>query len=308
MKSNHILYVILFLVLISCTREENPKEQFLKWVQKGKITDKIQCKTDANITYCVFIPTDYDVSKTYPAIYAFDPHGSGRIPVNLMKNIADSLDYIIIGSNNSRNGLRQEEINGIVNTLFIDTQTKLAIDPSRIYMVGFSGGARVACMIAQAKPGIKGVIACSAGFQPTKKTLGFQYIGIAGTQDMNYLEMRQLNLLMDSVGIQNQLIVFNGKHRWPNESTVGEAIEMLTIDAARASNRIEDKNLATKFAKENLSRIEQLIDSKSTDSLALALDIAKRTLQTVDGLIPTDELKLTIEQLAKNQVHQLGLT
>ena len=301
MKSNHILYVILFLVLISCTREENPKEQFLKWVQKGKITDKIQCKTDANITYCVFIPTDYDVSKTYPAIYAFDPHGSGRIPVNLMKNIADSLDYIIIGSNNSRNGLRQEEINGIVNTLFIDTQTKLAIDPSRIYMVGFSGGARVACMIAQAKPGIKGVIACSAGFQPTKKTLGFQYIGIAGTQDMNYLEMRQLNLLMDSVGIQNQLIVFNGKHRWPNESTVGEAIEMLTIDAARASNRIEDKNLATKFAKENLSRIEQLIDSKSTDSLALALDIAKRTLQTVDGLIPTDELKLTIEQLAKNQ-------
>lgn len=297
MKSNHILYTLLFLALISCTREENPKEQFLKWAQKGKITDNIQCKIDPSITYCVFIPTGYDVSKTYPTIYAFDPHGSGRIPVNLMKSIADSLGYIVIGSKNSKNGIGVEEINRIINTLFDDSQAKLAIDPLRIYLVGFSGGARVACMIAQNKSGIKGVIACSAGFQPTKKPLGFQYIGIAGTQDMNYLEMRQLNLLMDSVGIQNQLIVFNGKHRWPNESAISEAITMLSIDATRNS---EDKNLASKYANKNQSRIKQLIDSKSTDSLALALDMAKRTLKTVDGLIATDELKSTIEELSNN--------
>lgn len=298
MKSNNILYTLFFLALISCTSEENPKEQFLKWAQKGKITDNIQCKIEPSITYCLFIPTSYDVSKTYPTIYAFDPHGSGRFPTNLMKSIADSLGYIVIGSNNSKNGTSAEEINRIVNTLFDDSQTKLAIDPSRIYLVGFSGGARIACMIAQSKPGIKGVIACSAGFQPKKKPLGFQYIGIAGTQDMNYLEMRQLNLLMDSVGIQNQLIVFNGKHRWPNESTINEAITLLSLDFSRNS---EDKTLASKYANQNLNRIKQLIDTKSADSIALALDMAKRTLQSVDGLIATDELKSTIEELSNNR-------
>ncbi len=298
MNSHQIFYSLLFISLISCTREESPKEQFLKWAQKGKVTDNIQCKADASITYCVYIPTSYDVSKVYPTIYAFDPHGSGRIPVNLMKNIADSLDYIVIGSNNSKNGVSVEEINRTVNTLFDDSQMKLAIDPSRIYLTGFSGGARVACMIAQSKPGIKGVISCSAGFQPTKNPLGFQYIGIAGTQDMNYLEMRQLNQLMDSVGIENQLIVFKGKHSWPKESALTEAFEMLSIDATRNSN---DRKLALEFVNKNLSRIKLLIESKTTDSLALALDIAKRTLKTVNGLITTDELKSTIEQLSKNQ-------
>jgi len=299
MKSHHIHYSLLFLVLISCTREETPKEQFLKWAQKGKVTDNIQCKADASITYCVYIPTSYDVSKVYPTIYAFDPHGSGRLPVNLIKSIADSLGYIVIGSNNSKNGVSAEDINRIVSILFEDSQIKLAINPSRIYLTGFSGGARVACMIAQSKPGIKGVIACSAGFQPTKKPLGFQYIGIAGTQDMNYLEMRQLNLLMDSVEIENQFIVFNGKHRWPNESAISEAITTLSINATRNS---DDKKLASKLASNNLNRIKLLIDSKSTDSLALALDMANRTLKTVNGLIATAELKTTIEELSKNQL------
>lgn len=297
MRSNHILYTLLFLALISCTREENPKEQFLKWAQKGEITENIQCKADASLTYCVYIPTSYDVNKVYPTIYTFDPHGSGRLPVNLMKSIADSLGYIVIGSNNSKNGVSAEDINRIVSILFDDSQTKLAIDPSSIYLTGFSGGSRVACMIAQNKPGIKGVIACSAGFQPTKSPLGFQYIGIAGTQDMNYLEMRQLNLLMDSVGIENQLIVFNGKHQWPNESALSEAITMLSIDAAKDS---DDKNLAANYAIKNLYRINRLKNNNNTDSLVLALDIAKRTFKTVDGLINTDELKLTIEVLSKN--------
>lgn len=301
MKSNHILYTLLFLALISCTREESPKEQFLKWAQKGKITDNIQCKIDPSLTYCVFIPKSYDVSKTYPTIYAFDPHGSGRIPANLMKSIADSLGYIVIGSNNSKNGISAEEINRIVNTLFDDSQTKLAIDPSSIYLVGFSGGARVACMIAQNKPGIKGVIACSAGFQPTKNPLGFRYIGIAGTQDMNYLEVRQLNALMDSVGIENQFIVFDGKHRWPNQAVMDEAITILTIKSLIAETAPKVNSIAKKYQENNLSKAKGLMNTQSVDSLAKALDIAIRTQQTVEEVENTDELKSIIEVLVKNQ-------
>jgi len=131
------LIIILFFAF-SCNRVESPKVQFSKWAQKGVIIDKVNCKSDATQSYCLYLPSYYDFNVTYPAIYAFDPHGNGRIPVELLKRIAEKLGYVVIGSNNSRNGISQSEINGIVNALFSDSQQKISIDPNRIYTLGFS--------------------------------------------------------------------------------------------------------------------------------------------------------------------------
>jgi hypothetical protein len=298
-------FTILFLYLISivsCKQVDNPKIQFLKWANKGAITDNIKCKADPNQNYCLYLPANYDASKNYPTIYAYDPHGKGHIPVALMKNIAERLGYIVIGSNNSKNGLRSEEINQIINTLFSDSQQKIAIDSKRIYLVGFSGGARVACMIAQGSTGIKGVIACSAGFQPNRNSLGFRFIGIAGNQDMNYLEMRQLNSFMDSVKIPNQLITFKGKHQWPNESTISEAITMLEIYAMQDSYTPINKNIIEDYLRMNQSRIQNLINNNNSDSLGLAYSIAKRTYKTLNGAINIESLKTTIDDLSQNSL------
>lgn len=296
------IYPLMFIALFSCKQADNPKVQFLKWAQKGVITDNIKCKTDPSQSYCIYLPANYDVNKNYPIIYAFDPHGKGRIPVTLMKDIAEKLGYIIIGSNNSRNGLRAEEINSIVNSLFADTKTKLVIDPNRVYLSGFSGGARVACMIAQNGAGIKGVIACSAGFQPTKNPLGFHFIGVAGSQDMNYLEMKRLNNFMDSVGIQNQFIVFKGKHQWPNESTISEAITMLEIYEMQKS--AINKIITDEFLNTNTQRIQALKSYKNIDSLSIAYSIGNRTYQMLNGLIDVTNLKSTIDELNQDQLFQ----
>ncbi|RPH31342.1 MAG: hypothetical protein EHM93_14060 [Bacteroidales bacterium] len=296
------VYPFLFIALLSCNQADDPKVQFLNWAQKGTITDNIKCKAEPNQSYCVYLPTSYDVSKSSPAIYAFDPQGKGRIPVALMKSIAERLGYIVIGSNNSKNGLSPEEINSIVNSLFADTQRKLAIDPNRVYLSGFSGGARVACMVAQAVNGIQGVIACSAGFQLDRNSLGFHFIGIAGTQDMNYLEMRRLNAYMDSVGIQNQLIVFKGKHHWPYEPTISEAITMLEIYSTQ--NSIANKSIVDEFLSSNIKRIHRLKGNNCPDSLALACFIAKRTYETLDGTVDANGLKSTIDSLSQMQSFQ----
>ena len=296
MKRYSIFFFFLFTT-ISCKQVDNPKVDFLKWAQKGAITENIKCKLDPSQSYCLFLPANYDISKNYPTIYAFDPHGKGRIPVVLLKGIAEKLGYIVIGSNNSKNGLRTEEINTIVNALFADSQQKLAIDLGRIYLLGFSGGARIACMTAQRVSGINGVIACSAGFQPTKNPLGFRFIGIAGTQDMNFFEMRQLNSFMDSVGIQNQFIVFKGKHEWPKESTLSEAVTMLEIYAM--PNPPLNRNFAEEYLSKNLIRIQQLKENNNSDSLTLSYSIAKRTYQMLAGLVNVESLKATIDELIK---------
>lgn len=294
-----MLFVILF-ALLSCKQVDNPKEQLLKWAKKGEVTERVACKSDPSQTYCLYLPSNYGIDKVYPIIYAFDPHGNGHIPVALIKKTAEKLGYIVIGSNNSRNGLRPDELNHILSTLIADTQSKLSIDSKRVYLIGFSGGARVACMVAQGVSGVSGVIACSAGFQPNRSSLGFHFIGVAGSQDMNYLEMRKLNGVLDSLRIPNQFIVFKGKHQWPNESTVSEAITMLDIYATKESVIPKNSQLIANYLSSCKGRIETLRSFSNGDSLASAYSIATRTIQTLEGVTNLDEIKSVASELYDN--------
>jgi len=304
MKRITIILATLFAVL-SCKQVDNPKEQFAKWAQKGVVVERVTCKSDPSQTYCLYLPSNYDFNKVYPAIYAFDPHGNGRIPVVLMKGIAEELGYIVIGSNSSKNGLRQDELNHILSTLIIDSQQKVAIDSRRIYLAGFSGGARVACMLAQEVLGIRGVVACSAGFQPNAAPLGFHFIGVAGNRDVNYLEMRKLSAFLDSAKIPNQFIVFNGKHQWPNESALAEAIYTLEIYAMKDSLIPIKKAFVENYLSSSKRRIESLEGMNNIDSLVMALSLASRTYKTLEGLINLEEIKSTINEISgKSQVQQ----
>lgn len=298
------IFFILSVALVSCKQVDNPKIQFLKWAQKGTVIENVACKNDPSQSYCLYLPKNYDAGKKYPTIYAFDPHGKGRIPVALLKNTAEKLGFVVIGSNNSRNGLRSEEINSVISSLFSDTQLKISIDSHRLYTVGFSGGARIACMIAQSAMGIKGVIACSAGFQPDGKPLGFQYIGIAGTQDMNYLEVKQLNDFFESTNQPHQFIVFRGKHQWPPEPIVSEALCMLEFDAMRDSLPLINKSLIDEYLNKNLIRINTLKEYSSLDSFALAYSISKRTYQVINGLANVDGVKSVMDELSQKSILQ----
>lgn len=298
---NRSIVLLGFLLIInSCKHVENPKEQFAKWAQRGVIIDKVVCKSESNQSYCLYLPTSYDVNKSYPAIYAFDPHGNGHIPVALMKNSAEKLEYIVVGSNNSRNGLGIDEINSIVNKLLADTQQKISIESNRIYTAGFSGGARVACLVAQNVGKVKGVIACSAGFQPDNRPLTFRFIGVAGTQDMNYLEMKQLSDYLESFHQPHQFLVFKGKHQWPPESVISESISMLELYAMKDSLIPLNKSYVSNFVINSNNRVSDLKKGGYTDSLAFALMLLERNAQMLDGLTDITSTKMALEELKHN--------
>ena len=61
----------------------------MQWAQKGVVVDNIACKADPSQTYCLYLPFSYDLSKTHPVLYAFDPQGKGAIPVGLLKGVAE---------------------------------------------------------------------------------------------------------------------------------------------------------------------------------------------------------------------------
>ena len=73
-----------------------------------------------------------------------------------------------------------------------------SIDDQRVYLTGFSGGARVAISVAfWLKDLVAGVIACGAGFPtdvPTSSPRSFVLFAVAGTEDFNNPEVQSVAL------------------------------------------------------------------------------------------------------------------
>src|SRR5262245_9494705 len=184
----------------------------------GKIIERVVCLKDTSQSYALYLPPDYTPDRQWPIIYAFDPGARGLRPVERFKDAAGKYGYIVIGSNNSRNG-PGVPLDAILSALFDDTQARFSNDAKRVYTTGFSGGARVAASVAQSLEGrVAGVILCGAGFSAGKapaKPLPFPVFGIAGNEDFNWIELRQLNRTLDSTGSTNRIETIDGDDAWP---------------------------------------------------------------------------------------------
>ena len=124
--------------------------------------------------------------------------------------------------------------------MWTDVGKRFSINPKRIYTAGFSGGARIAMKVAFDSDQIAGVIASSAGFPPghRRSDLKFVVFGTAGTEDFNYLEMRQFDKELSS---PHRVVIFDGGHQWLPSSLAVEALEWLEFQAAHPGSRDEPK-------------------------------------------------------------------
>ena len=203
----------------------------------GQIVDRVACAADPSQSYALFVPADYTPSRVWPVIFAFDPGGRGRIPVERYQAAAERYGYIVVGSNNSRNG--STETPEILAAMTTDVAERLAVDPRRVYLAGMSGGARVALGIALASKNIAGVIASSAGYPDSRvrKTLPFPLFATAGIDDFNHLEMRRLDRELST---PHRLVIFNGGHVWLSSELALQAVEWMEIHAMKSGVKPKD--------------------------------------------------------------------
>jgi poly(3-hydroxybutyrate) depolymerase len=222
----------------------------------GEIIDRVTCAADPSQSYALFVPADYTPSRTWPVIFAFDPGGRGRTPVERYQAAAERYGYIVVGSNNSRNG--STEISRILAAMTTDVAERLAVDPKRVYLAGMSGGARVALGIALASKDIAGVIASSAGYPDSRvrKTLPFPLFATAGTDDFNHLEMRRLDRELSTT---HRLVIFPGGHVWLSSDLAVQAVEWMELQSMKAglkaSNAADiDRMFASRVASVDLTK------------------------------------------------------
>lgn len=234
-------------------------------IPPGKIVEKVVCAKAPTQSYAVYVPTNYSPARAWPILYAFDPGARGVLPVNRFQEAAEKYGWIVIGSNNSRNGSMQQSLDAWV-AMWDDTHQRFSLDAKRIYLTGFSGGARTAIYFAKAcRDCIAGVIAGGAGFPvgvTPSSDLKFVLYGVAGYDDFNFPELRNLDGALAKVGVTHLIDSFDGRHEWPPPAMATFAVQWMEVLAMKTGRRQPDEKLISETWALQLARAKGLEDSQ----------------------------------------------
>jgi len=254
--------------------------------EAGKVIPTVVCKTDASQSYALYIPSSNN-DHPLPVIYFFDPHADGALPLKKYKMLADKYGFILIGSNNSKNGNDFSTAENIWNNMSADAEKRIYIDSSRIYICGFSGGAKVAGYIALNHSEVKGVIANSAALPDgtPAANFNFTFTGIAGDGDMNMTDVVAFTNELDNTKTFHRMIMFTGKHEWAPETTMDIAFEGLVFDAMRSKQIALNNDRIKKYIGETEKNINEYV---AANNFIKADETCKLAVNMLDGL--TDEV------------------
>lgn len=277
-------------------------------VIKGQIIPKIACKGDTSQSYALYLPSDYVATKTYPVVFAFDPHGDGRLPLKNYKELAEKYHFILAGSNTSKNGTAWEDAQKIANTFFNDVQTRYYVNSQRIYCMGFSGGARIANALAMNNGSITGVI-CAGAAAPASQALNprdnYYFMAIAGNADFNYVEMKKYDLV-DLAGhnIKHRLLVFDGKHEWPPVATMDEAFLWMELNQMRKVPNEKNDSIIHKGIQ---TATRELQDALNKKEMLAAYECCRKTINFYENLGDLSYFINTYESLKTNKEIDIAL-
>jgi len=238
----HIVFYTAIAILLSCGERHEPESYQDEQItvienrfEAGVVVNNIQLAGDKNQSFALYLPSYYTTEKSWPVVYLLDAHARGVKPIQLYSELAEKYGYVLIGSNFSKNGLAWESTLNHINALLEENQKQINIDDKRIYMIGFSGGARVAASMGFYNKNIAGVIGCAAGFPQMNEhiTHQFNYLAMVGNSDFNYLEMIQLSERLQQQSFPHQFLTFEGKHDWPPASVMQEAFHWMDLMAMK---------------------------------------------------------------------------
>jgi dienelactone hydrolase len=233
--------IFLAIALTASGQEvQAPSVDFDAQKARGTVVSRLACLDDPTQTYALYLPSQYSPDRAWPVIYAFDPSARGKTAVDLYKDAAEKYGYIVVGSNNSKNGPSALEL-AAAQAVWLDTHRRFAIDKNRVYTTGLSGGARVATSFALYcyTCAVAGVIAHGAGYpvmqnQKPPANDRFAYYAAIGDADLNYPEIIALRKKKDEAGAPCKVKVYPGPHQWAPPEIVEDAIEWLELKAMQA--------------------------------------------------------------------------
>lgn len=246
--------IIGFVSVASVYAAEEP-------LAKGVVIPRVVCVDHPEQSYALYLPSNYSPERKWPILYIFDPGARGSMPVILAKDAAEKYGFIVMGSNNSRNGPPKPELDA-ATAIWSDSHFRFKIDERRVYFAGFSGGARLATALALGcRDCAAGVISSGAGFpldkSPSAQT-HFSYFATIGMSDFNYPEAVVLAQQLDQLDLPHRLRRFDGFHEWAPAEAWFEALAWMNLLAMRQDRLAREPEFIAQQFEAETQRAQEL--------------------------------------------------
>jgi dienelactone hydrolase len=295
-RKTRVPYIAILALAASVLAAQNPPAKPAA-LTPGVIMPHESCAAHPDETYALYLPSHYSAGRFWPIIYAFDPDGRGNIAVERMKDAAERYGYIVVGSNNSRNGSWKLE-GDAAKAMWDDTHARFPIDDHRVYFAGFSGGARVAAVLAQRCKCAAGVLLDGAGFgnEPPSADNKFPVFAVAGTYDFNYPELTDLDEKLEQANFPHVLRHFDGPHDWAPAPMMDEALAWFRVMAMKDGRETRDDAFIASQKSDALARVRAW--ERSGDPYE-AWRECHQAVATFDGLGDTSSLQQAASSMAQ---------
>lgn len=194
------------------------------------------------LSYDVYVPKSFDRSTLHPLVFAASPSGNGRELVPAWKKACDELGFLLVATNNFRNGPYVAKDDALQQETLARVRREYPVDPKRIYAAGFSGGGMHALDLVGDYPNLfRGVITNSGRmphhfpgndpFDPAKYPRDKLAVMLASPADVRYAEMQADRELLEAQGWKVKWIEFDGGHVVAPPGAYLEAAEWLAANA-----------------------------------------------------------------------------
>jgi hypothetical protein len=219
----------------------------------------VACLENPAISYTVYLPPAYSTNGTpLPILYTLNPSGGGL--VSTFQTVCASLNMIVIGIRNSKDGAT---LNLVLRDFYAvprDVRQRVLFDPSAEFVAGFSGGGENAYIFsrfwAQHVAGMfamSGWMGCTYGPQGTivyyttsQVQTNLLVARTTGTSD-NYTQMNWLapdGSFLVSCGAQVKDWTFSGGHSIPPDSLKTTCLTWLLTNRIPAGETDETNSFA----------------------------------------------------------------
>jgi len=290
-----ILTILAFGLVISCTAQQLT-------LKKGIIIDSLSVRDSISETFSLYLPSSFEVSRAWPVLFVFDMKGRGKQALSMFKEAAEQQGYILAASNDLRDSAQISKNIIVANRMFNAVTSLLPIHKNRIYTGGFSAGGRFSTLIPTFIKGVQGVLACGAPVANTEVLSSknpFHFIGVVGNGDYNYTEMLAVEKALNKLKFPNQLLVFDGDHKWPATEYLAKSLEIFTMAAMAKGHIPKDTVLVEEMYRNDLARISRLY----TANKPLMVDnLLGEMLEVYRPFKSTDSIKDSQKTLKKSKL------
>jgi len=298
MKRIFSISVLAIIIFAACSSETNNKTE----VKTADTAQVEQTKDSAEVAVTEEKSTNYELvlskdTTNKNLIVFIDPHGDGKFIADKISGISEKLNANIICLNNVENNI--PGYIDLINQDIFEFSKQTSINPDKIYIVGFSGGARMAYQYA-IKNTVSGIVMCGAGLgYMIGNHTDFPIVLIAGDGDFNFNE--QYYSPFSDIAKDKRVIslTFKGKHEWPNNDLLLFAVNYIKGNT-KAFNYNELMNDFIELQKHN----EQYAAFKKIEAINKIFD-TKQTNTDFDNFISSKSFKAFVNNFKEALIQEL---